>query len=153
MNRLLLASTLALLMTPSLAVGQVTFTWGQCVAAEQRFRETSRQMDGPNFASPIEDVISRAGTNDMPWNLADSVVYGLGVSPETRAAYRTWRAAKLAQPSTENNAQSTTNQDDVIATLRAENSALRAENATLKAMLRKIRKSSPSRIVIARPIR
>jgi len=85
------------------------------VLAEKQFRNTAKQMDNcdPNngwgMVQFINHVIQDAGTIQLSWSDADDLMlYGGGAnssgnimfSSDTRAAYRNWRAAKLAHKQT-----------------------------------------------------
>ena len=74
-----------------------TTTESQVAVAEKRLIETTLQMDGRMWIQDIQRIIKSAGTQGMPWSLADRVFNGFRVAPETRYAYRLWRAAKIAQ--------------------------------------------------------
>lgn len=168
-RRLLLASTLALLGTTSIAIAQTSPEVAEkefrdaipmLERAETQFIYTAKLMDNCEYPDAenkgwFQSIIHNAGTSKMSWSDADGLMlYGGSIwyqyslngpqhfTPETMAAYREWRSvklefARLARKCTPPHTQTTTNLDDIIAKLRAENSALKAENAALKAQLRR----------------
>jgi hypothetical protein len=71
-------------------------------AVQQELFRTIKKMEDPNvnWEYIVETQIQRLEDGDLSWNLLDDIVQGWHFTPETMVAYRKWRAAKLAEPST-----------------------------------------------------
>jgi hypothetical protein len=63
--------------------------------------ETAERIEGP-FAEVVKDIVDAVESGDQPWSMADSRINERRpgqhrFAAETVAAYRRWRAAKIAE--------------------------------------------------------
>lgn len=64
--------------------------------AREELMETAKKMDGV-FAVAVADYVAAVEGGSWPWSIADEQFRQGKFSAETTAAYRKWRAAKLAE--------------------------------------------------------
>jgi hypothetical protein len=64
--------------------------------ARRELFETANKMEGP-FSEAVEEYIRQVENGNWSWNMLDEYFLPGKFTPETIAAYRQWRAAKLAE--------------------------------------------------------
>ena len=64
--------------------------------ARKELMDTAKQMDGP-FAIAVKGYVESVENGSWPWSMADNEFLPGKFTPETIAAYKKWRAAKLAE--------------------------------------------------------